>query len=322
MRFPLVRLYLKGWYHYQKFTLEDYEKSREYFEQAIERDPSFALAYAGLSYYYFSVAIDGYMPPREVMPKSESAARKALDLDETLSEAHDALAGVMWIQWNWTASEQESRRALALNPNFAFGRVAYSQNLRALGRFEEALQETKRAEEVDPLSILTNKSLAATYYWSRQYDRAIKQYRRTLELDPNLPEAHDSLADIYKRKGMFVEAIEEMQRYLVLLKDEEGAAALGDDFEKNGYQAAMQSLYRKTLEELKKSSEEGNYVSPMNFAYVYTSLGDKDQALAWLERAYDERSPWLANLKTDPLFDDLRSDPRFKDLIRRVGLPL
>ncbi|MCI0602714.1 tetratricopeptide repeat-containing serine/threonine-protein kinase [bacterium] len=315
------RLYLKGKYHFNKFTLEHYEKSRDYLEEAIERDPSYALAYSELSLYYQAMAIDGYRLPIETMPRAESAAKKAIAIDETLAEAHDALSGVrFYYDWNWPGYEQESRRALELNPNFAGARVTHTQYLRALGRWEQAIAEAKSAEKIDPLSIMTNKALAAAFHWSHQYDLAIKQYRYTLDLDPNFPEAYASLAEIYDDTGMFGEAITAMQRYLMHAGDEEGAVVLGDDFQAHGYHIAMRSLYHKTLEGLKKSSENGNYVSPMNFAYIYAYLGDKDQAFAWLEKAYQERSPWLTNLKVDPQFENLRTDSRFKILLRRIGL--
>jgi serine/threonine-protein kinase len=312
--------YLKGRFYWYKLTAEDCERSLDFFQRAIEKDPSYAPAYAGIAETYGTMVWNGWLSPKEGLQKLEAGALKARELDDGLGAAHQALAYVRFNDWNWPQAEKEFRRAIELNPQEAAFRRFYADFLKAMGRWEEAIAESKRAQELDPLSVETNLSLGSKYYWARRYDEAIEQYRKTLELDPKHPLAHDYLADAYARKGAYTEAIAEEQKYLSLSGDEEGAAALGRDFAAFGYDKAVRNQYQKNLDQLKAVSKQG-YVSPMYFVFTYARLGEKDQAFAWLEKAYDEHQPWLAYLKTDPQFDPLRADPRFADLVRRVGLP-
>lgn len=196
-------------------------------------------------------------------------------------------------------------------------RLARSLDLRATGRWEEAIEAGKRAQELDPISVETNRTLGSIFFWAGRSDEAIRQYKRTIELDPNDARVHDFLADAYARKKMDREAIAEEQKYLVLSGDEDGAAELGRDFASSGYKEAMRALYRKTLAFTEEAARQV-YVSPLQFAVLYAHLGEKDRAFAFLEKAFEERQPWLSLLQYDPQMEPLRSDPRFAEMVRRV----
>lgn len=309
--------YLKGRYYWYKFTPEDYEKSLEFYRKAIEKDPTYAQAYAGMAITYDAMAFNDVIPPREGIEREEAAARKAKELDDTLGEVQFALAQLLVAKWNLRAGEEGYRRAIALSPQDAVIWRFHGVMLRLMGRWEEAISEGKHAQALDPLSVETNKALGATYYWAGRHEEAIRQYLKTLELDPKYASAHDLLADAYARKGMYREAIAEEQKFLALSGNEEDAAALGRDFAASGYENAMRALYQKTLEYCKEAARQG-YVSSLRFAVLYALLGEKDRAFALLEKAFEDRHPWLVFIKTDPQFEPLRSDPRFADLVRRV----
>ena len=312
------QLYLKGRYHWYKFTPEGYEKSLEYYQQAIDKDPAYALAYSGLADTYVSMIYEGLLPPGDLFPKIEAATRKALEIDEGLGEAHMSLASIFNYTWRFRDAEKEYRLAIELSPGYVPVRRFYAQRLRAQGRFDEAVAEMRRAQELDPLSVETNKTLGAVLFWAGRTDEAIAQYKRTLELDPDAPSVHDLLADAYGRKGLDGEALSEKQRYFRLSGDEDTAATLGRDSAVMGYRRAMQALARRDLEGMQERAKEA-YVSPMAFAYLYAALDEKDHALEWLEKAYAERSPWMSFLKNDPQFEALREDPRFGRLLQRIG---
>jgi tetratricopeptide (TPR) repeat protein len=186
-----------------------------------------------------------------------------------------------------------------------------------VSRWDEAIAEGKHAQQLDPLSVETNRALGSVYYWAGRNEEALEQYRRTVELDPKDARLHGHLADVYARKGNFPEAIAEQRKYLSLAGDDEAAQDLGRDFAASGYPAAMKALYRKTLAFLEEAAKYA-YVSPVHFAVLHAQLGQKDEAFSWLEKAFEERQPWLGQLKVDPQFEPLRSDPRFGQLIRRV----
>ncbi len=315
------QLYLKGIFFQQKYTSEGYEKSLEYFRQAIEKDPAYAPAYAGMANTYQAMTSEEILSPKEGCEKLNAAARKALDLDEALGKAHGQLAGSRFVcDWDWAGAEKEFRRAIELAPGDVMTRSRYAQFLRTLSRWDEALKEARIAQEIDPLSVGANKTLGATYYYAGMYDKAIEQYRKTLEMDSGYAEGHDLLADAYAKKGMYSEAIQEEEKFLKLSGDEEGADTLVQEYADHGYQEARRLQFSRTLEILKQASQEQD-VSPMAFATIYANLGQKDDAFAWLEKAYEIRTTWLATISTDPQFENLRSDPRFKDLLRRIGLP-
>jgi len=309
--------YLKGRYYQFRYTPEDYETALDFYRKAIEKDPTYAQAYAGVANTYWDMAFDGLLLPKEGIAKCEAAARKAQVLDDTLGEVHAALSSVATLKWNRQGARRELDRAIALSPQDAQLRLAQARALRATGRWEEAIEAGKRAQELDPLSVETNRTLGSIFFWAGRYDEAIRQYRRTIELDPNDARVHDFLADAYARKKMDREAIAEEQKYLVLSGDEEAANTLGRDFAKAGYKEAMAALYRKTLAFTEEAARQV-YVSPLQFAVLYAQLGEKERAFVFLEKAFEERQPWLDHLKTDPQFEPLRSDPRFGEMVRRV----
>ncbi|HET6671622.1 MAG TPA: protein kinase, partial [Pyrinomonadaceae bacterium] len=312
------QLYLKGRFHWDKRTPEAVKKSIEYFNQAIEKDPTFALAYVGLADSYVVPAIR--IPPREAMPKAKAAAMRALELDETLAEAHASLARVLAsYDWDWTNAEKEYKRAIELNPRYPVAHQWYGGYLAVMGRTNEALAERKRAQELDPLSLIINSELGMAFYYARDYDQAIGQFEKTLELDQNFPPGRAFLLAAYEQKGMYNEAIAEFKKALPLRGISEVGflrAGLGHVYAVTG----KKSEARKVLAELKQLSEQG-YVPAPSIALIHAGLGEKDQAFAWLEKGYEQRAFQMQWLKIEPRWDSLRSDPRFGDLIRRIGLP-
>lgn len=311
------QLYLKGRFYWNKRTAESLKKSIEYFGQAIEQDPAYALAYAGLADSYGLLPNYGAGSPQESFSKAKAAARKAIELDDSLAEAHTALASALFnYDWNLTEAVREFQRAIELNPNYPTAHQWYSDGpLLAMGRFDDAIAEMKRAQELDPLSLIINAELANSYTFAGRYDQAIEQFRKTLEMDPNFFFAHWNLAIAYALNGNFREALVEC----------EAARRLGDDPSVLGLVGRVLSVSGKrdqalrTLDQMKEISKQ-RYVSPYVFAQVYASLGDKDQAFQWLEKSYQEHAVDLCLFKIDPQLENLRADPRFTDLVRRTGL--
>ncbi len=309
--------YLKGRYYWEKWTEEAWKKGIEYFQQAIETDPTYARAYAGLADSYVYLGWFCVLPPKEAYPRAKAAAIKALEMDDSLAEAHNSLAAVrMAYDWNWSDAEREFKRAIDLNPNYATAHHWYAEYLKQMGRHDEALGEIKRAQELDPRSLIVNTSVGWQYYFARQYDQAIEQYQMTLEMDPNFGPAHWGLGWAYDQKSMFAEAAAEFQRGInlsggnpVYVAGLGHALAVG----RQGEEA------QKVLDELMELSKR-LYVPPYFIAAIYTGLGDKARAFEWLEKAYEEHSSWLLYLRVDPRLDSLRSAPPFHDLLRRVGL--
>ena len=312
------QLYLKGRFQWHKRTNEALKKSIDYFNQAIERDPSFALAYAGLADCY---VVPAYMlPPGEKIPKAKAAAMKALEIDDTLAEAHTSLARAMTTyDWDWRGAEREFQRAIELNPNYAIAHQWYCGYLEAMGRTPEAIAEGKRALELDPLSPIITFEMGLGFYYARDYDKAIEYYQKTLELDPDFPPAHGQLPAAYEQKRMYDQAITGFQKGTNLKGSREwyfSLSGLAHVYAVTGNKGEAQKL----LSEMKDLSVR-QYVPPDRIALIYAGLGDKDQAFAWLEKAYDEHSFNMTWLKVEPRWDSLRSDPRFADLVRRIGLP-
>jgi tetratricopeptide (TPR) repeat protein len=311
------QLYLKGRYFWNKRTEEGLKKAIEYFQRAMDRDPNYALAYAGLADCYAPLVYFGYLRPKQAWPRAKAAAMKALEIEDTLAEAHTALAAVIqYYDWDRLNAEKSYKRAIELNPNYSTAHHWYAQYLIHLGRIEEGLAESKRAQELDPLSLIINSAWAERLNYARQYDRAIEQLQKTLELDPNFAHAHWQLGRAYEQKGMYEEAIAELQKAITLSGSSPVmVAALGHAYAVSGKSGKA----LKILDELKASSQR-SYIPPSSLAAIDTGLGQKDQAFAWLQKAYEERDMWLGFLKVDPDFDSLRSDPRFEDLLRRIGL--
>lgn len=310
------QLYLKGRYFWNQWTPEESQKAIEYFQGAIEKDPAYALPYAGLADTYISRAWFGELPPREAGPAAEAAALKALQIDDRLAEAHVSLAFANFVyDWDWPAAGQHFERALALDPAYPNAHAWYSFYLAALGRSDEALAEAKRALDLDPASPGMNQDLALQFYYGGRFDEAIEQFHKTLEM--NYHDARVGLGLVYAAKGMYREALSEFEKYGELdQRSPRSIAYLGyiDALLKDRRQAL------KALDELRTLSKQ-KYVSPIYFALVYTGLGQKDQAFQWLEKAYEERSRYIPLLKTGSIWEPLRSDARFADLIRRIGLP-
>ena len=313
--------YLKGRYYWNKGVAPGYERSRDYFQQAIDLDPSYALAHSGLALYYSYAAANGLLPPDENWPKAEAAANKALALDETLAESYNPLAAVkLYYYRDWPAAERYFRRGIELDPNYAEIQNHYALCLSLFGRNEEALTEIQRAVELEPLSLRVNLSRAMILFFMRQYDRAIDQFHKTLELEPNFAGAHEWLGDAYEQKGMHREAIAAWAKALTLSGEGEQASILERAYAASGFEMAVRALAQKKLERLNEKTGRGDYVPAIEYVTAYTRLGDKEQAFAWLTKAVAERNRLALEIKVNPIFDSLRSDPRFTDLVGRVGL--
>ena len=311
------QLYLKGNYHLYKGNEDGYKKSLDYFQQAIDKDPNYTQAYAGIAAAYTEAA-DQYLSNREAMAKAKTAATKALELDDTLAESHFSMAGIrMFYDWNWSETEKEFRRAIELNQNYALAHQGYSFYLGMVrGRYSEAIAEAKQAQQIDPLSLYANANLGYAFLIARQYDAAIEQLHKTLELDQNYSWTHALLGDVYERRGQFPEAIAEYQKAGQLADSAVGMqGSLGRVYARSGKRVEAQKL----IDELNELSKQ-HFVPPTDVAAIYAALGERDQAIEWLEKGYEERSGGVLLLKSDPLWDDFRSDPRFQDLLRHVGL--
>jgi len=314
----LYALYLKGRFYWNKRNEEGLKTGVRYFEQAIEKDPGYAPAYAGLADSYAILANLGLRATRQAYPKATEAALKALEIDDTLAEAHTSLAFVKTnYDWDWSAAERGYKRAIELNPNYATAHQWFASHLAVLGRFDEAMEEIKRAQELDPLSPIISTNVARVFYYKHEYDKAIEELQRTLEFDPDFVWAHGNLARAYSKKGMHEQAIIEIQKAAALSKDNPHViAGVVYIYTVEGKRdEALKALHRLT--ELSKQ----RYVHPYVFAGVYAGLGEKTQALAWLEKAYKERDDQLAMLKVDDGFDPLRSQPRFQEILRRLAFP-
>jgi TolB-like protein/Tfp pilus assembly protein PilF len=295
-------------------------KGIAYFEQAIQKDPNYALAYAGLANSYISLGMPwgGDMSPKEVLPQAKAAATKALEIDDSLGEAHLALARVIQLyDWDWPAVEKEYGRSLQLNPNDVMAHNWYAEYLQEMGRNEEAFAQIRQARALDPLSSGSASELGYIFYTARQYDQAIRAFQKALELEPDMVEAHVGLGWVYEKKKMYREAIAELEKAVNLSNRHDLiVASLGKVLGDSG----REQKARKILEELEERSKH-RYISPCLIALVHIGLGERDKAIASLEQGYTDRDQWMLYLKVDPHLDDLRSDPRFKDLLRRVGLP-
>jgi serine/threonine protein kinase/tetratricopeptide (TPR) repeat protein len=316
------QLYLNGRYHANKGTYDGLMKSIEYFQQAITKDPNYALAYAGLAYSY--VQLGGgliYLPPNEALPKAKAAAMKALELDDSLAEAHASLAGAqLFYDWDWTSAEREVKRAVELNPNSALSHQQYSQLLLTRARFDESIAEEMRARELDPLSPEIVADLAYAYFVMRRYDESIAQYQKALDLDPNLPLSRAALAWAFAFKGAHAQAIAEYdkipeQAKAVAAENQLVACGLGWVYAVSGRRADALRIAKQF-----KDLSSHAYVDFYGMAEVYVGLGEKDEAFRLLEKAYEEHSSSMPFLAVDPFLYGLRSDSRYADLLRRMGL--
>jgi DNA-binding winged helix-turn-helix (wHTH) protein/TolB-like protein/tetratricopeptide (TPR) repeat protein len=312
------QLYLKGRYHLNRLTDDGFFKGRDYFQQAIDKDPNYAVAYAGLADAYNMLGSFDALASAETYPKARESAEKALKLDESLAEAHAALAMVkLAYDWEFPAAAREFQRALEIDPSYSDAHKMNSHYLAAMGRFDEALREMKRAQELDPLSLEKIAGTGEILYFQRQYDQAVEQYRKALEMDPNSGFVHWALGRSFTAQGKYDKAIVEFQKAIPLSGDSpDEPAELARAYALSGRRD--QAL--KILEELKRQSKH-KHVAPTVMAAIYSALGDKTQAFASLNKAFSERDFLLVLLNVEPMFDPLRSDSRFVELSRRVGLP-
>ncbi|HYV05922.1 MAG TPA: tetratricopeptide repeat protein [Blastocatellia bacterium] len=312
------QLYLMGRYHVNRLTDDGFMKSLEYFQQAIEKDPNFALAHAGLAGAYNALAGFNVRPPKEVYPKARSAALTALNLDPLLAQAHTELAMVnLTFDWDWASAEREFKRAIEINPSDSDAHYYYSYYLAFMGQFDNAISEIKKAQELDPISLVKLTGLAQVLLMARRYDEALEVCRRALEMDPNLGFAHWLLGLTYMYKGSYEPAILALQKSIPLSEGSpDESASLAHAYALAGKRTEA----RKILEELKQQAKL-KFISPGTIADLYGALGERDQAFALLDKAVEERDNMVVLLKVEPMFDPLRSDPRFTDLLRRVGFP-
>jgi serine/threonine-protein kinase len=310
-----LELYLRGKRHYYTLTEEGMEKSIDYFQKAIAIDPNYAQAYAGLARTYMWLAYFGSLSPEEAYSRCSTLIEKALEIDDALVEAHVALANVKYfLEWNWDRAREQFERAIELNPNFAEGRLDYAWYLMAMGRFEEAIAQAKRALQHDPFSYVGKWTLAGMYYGARRYEQAIATCQEMVELDPNDPRADSWLAAIYEQMGRYEDVVKARQKMMTLsgARSEE-VEALDRAYSESG----SRGYWMWRLEGLKDQYDR----YPIGTAYIYAHLGNKDQAFAWLEEAYEKRDALLYLLKVYPSWDPLRDDPRYDDLVRRMNFP-
>ncbi|HEV1993322.1 MAG TPA: winged helix-turn-helix domain-containing protein [Candidatus Acidoferrum sp.] len=309
-------LYLKGRYFWNKRTIQGFQQAIEYFQQAIAKDPNSARAYAGLADSYALLGGYSMVPQTQLMQKARAAALKALQIDETLAEAHTSLALITEnYDRDWQTAEKEYQRAIELNPNYATAHHWYAEYLTWQDRFDEAFRESERARQLDPLSLIIAADNAMILYYSRQYDRAIDKFRAVRKMEPDFPRA-EMIINAYVEKGMFAEALAEAEN--VRRVHGEGPWNWSTLAYVHG-RAGQPAEARHALENLKKQNRHQE-IDQAALAWAYIALGDNEQAFGWLEKAYSQHSNAMITLKVEPGYDPLRSDPRFQDLLRRVGL--
>jgi TolB-like protein/Tfp pilus assembly protein PilF len=308
--------YLKGRFFWNKRTGADLRTAIDYFNQALGKDPSYALAYAGLADYYGLLGAYGAASRVDSFPQANAAAKKALELDDTLAEAHTSLGLVLSAyDFDFEQSLKEFERAIELNPNYATAHHWYGETLGSIGRFDEGIAELKRAQQLDPLSLIINTDLGEVYMFAHEYDRAIEQLRKAIEMDPRFYYAHWNLGVALQLKGQLSEAIAEYRKAVELNDDPGVLALLGQAYARAGQREEGQKILARLAEEAKS-----RYVSAYSFALLYLALGDKERAIDELERGYRERS-WVFSFKVDPMWDDLRGNPRFEALVQKVFDP-
>jgi serine/threonine-protein kinase len=310
-------LYLKGRYCWNKRRAEGLNEAIAFFESAIAEDPEYALAYTGLADCYALHVDYRGMPVGEAMARSRQLALRALELDDTLAEAHTSLAWVTFLHdWAWESADRRFRRAIELNPRYATARQWYAWLLVSQGRIEAALAEARAAAELDPASVSIRRSLGWLNYYARRYDAAEEQLRRALAMDPTSEENHRILGLALTQQGRYDEAVAALRE--AIAGAAESAYARGA-LARTLALAGRTAEARRLLAEL-ESEGRSRYVSPVAYATAHIALGDNDEAFGWIERAHAERRGWLAYLRVEPIFDPLRDDPRFRDLLARMGL--
>jgi TolB-like protein/DNA-binding winged helix-turn-helix (wHTH) protein/Flp pilus assembly protein TadD len=312
------QLYLRGRFEWNKRNVEGFKKSLEFFQQAIKEDPNYALAYAGVADSYNMLGSYEILSSKEAYPKAKAAAERALEIDESLGEAHASLGWAKYqFDWDWSGAETEFKRAIQLAPSHATAHAWYGNYLAHLGRFGEALEENRRAQQLDPRSLAINTDRGHVLYEARRFDQAIEQLHKTLAMEPKFAWAHSVLGDTYEQKGMYEEAIAELQTAITL------SGSRPEDLGSLGYTYAVAGRRDEAMEVLDRLQElsDARYVPPDAMAIVFIGLDDKDQAFEWLEKAFKTRASSMPRLKVNPVFDPLRSDPRFQGLLRRMNFP-
>lgn len=312
------QLYLKGRLFWNQRNRDALLKAIDYFEQAIAADPNYALAYAGLADSYDLLDDWGKTPPRDSFPQARAAAQKALELDDSLAEAHTSLAQVLEsYEWNWNEAEREYKRAIELNPNYPTAHQWYAMFLATRHRFPEAEAQARRASELDPLSPPIAMTVAEVFEFQRRYDDAIAQYKKVVELSPSFAGAWDNLAYVYEKKGAYPEAIAALKRGSVLSGEPDLAISVERAYRNGGHKALVQTGLQYDLEK----RAQGKYSSPVAIAACYAALGDIDQAMQWIEKGYEEHSSGMAFISVNSEFDAIRTDPRFRYWLRTLALP-
>ena len=310
-------LYTKGRYHVLKLTPNEVRKGAEFFQEAVRVDPAYALAYTGIAYAYLTLPITSDVAPKDAFRKAKEAATKALELDDSLAEAHAVLGWInCWFDWDWVGSESEFRRAIDLNPNYADAHRGYAQLLSNIGRHDEAVKEAERARELDPVSLITNTLQGQFLHFAGRDDDAVRRFEESLELDPNFWVAHVNLAYVLIHQKKYGPALTELE------KAREQSGGNTQPISLTGYVLALsgeRKRARGVLEELRKLSGH-DYVPPYNLAVVHHALGEREQALTLLEKAFEGRDVMMTFLAVDRKWDSLRGDQRFLSLLDRMGL--
>jgi tetratricopeptide (TPR) repeat protein len=310
------QFYLKGRYYWNKRTADGLKKGIEQFQQAIDRDPNYALGYVGLADCYSLLEQYAGVPASETLPKARAAADRALQIDNSLAEAHTSSAETSMMLWHWAEAEEEFRRAINLNPNYPTAHQWFALYFLAKQQFDDALRESKRAQELDPLSPVISDVVALVYLTKNELNSAIEQFQRVIELDPSFPPAHAYLGLAYLKQRRYEEATAELQKSVELSgRASEYLGLLGSCYAVTGRRAEALVILKELEERYVKHESNG-----LNLAVLYTGLGDKDQAFAWLEKDFQQHGGQLFTIALLPELEDLRGDPRYADLVRRMGL--
>jgi eukaryotic-like serine/threonine-protein kinase len=312
------RLYLKGRHHWNRWTEEGFYKAIEHFQRAVGSDPAYALAYAGLADCYVLLGWNSYLPPKQAFPKAKAAAATALQFDPELAEAHTPLAAALWLDdWQWDKAETEFKCSLDLSPTYPTANHWYAEYAMTMGRHEEAMVRIKKSQDLDPLSLIISVAVGWAHYFARRYDEAIEQLRRTVDLDPNYPVTYWILGLLLRKTGCYELAISEGEKGVKLSGGSPlMRAALAHTLGTAG--RATEAL--QILDDLNNLAKQ-KYVAPYFFAGIHIGLGEKERAIEYLRKAYEEHSHWLIYLHLDPSMDDLRDNADFQDLLRQIGLP-
>jgi eukaryotic-like serine/threonine-protein kinase len=312
------KLYLKGRYLWNRRTRDTVQRAAQYFQEALDKDPAYALAWAGLADCYGVYSVYGVLSNKEAVPRAKEAATKALEADDTLAEAHASLGYADSYAWDWSGADREFRRAIELDPSYPTAHHWRGTNfLEVMGRLNDAMTELRRAQELDPLSLVIAAVVARDLIFARQYDRAEAELRKALEMDSRFALGHAYLGLAYEQQGRIEQAVAQFHEWQTLSGDEPAAtAALGHSYAMSGRRIdAEKALFR--LQDLAKD----RYVAPYDIAVVYLGLGDKAKAMDWLDRAYEDHSAWLIWVKLDPRFDSIRAAPHYHDLLRGMKIP-